>query len=472
MYQYRLIFLFMNRFPIILLTIALASCNHQTAPITTTTETQLLSTTSHNVSSYDLAPTRSSSDSNTELELQSESLSNSPDSYSRYQGNQYNPYSNHAQAKTLKIEQIVNRYPHDPYAFTEGLQYEDGLLYESTGLNGRSSVRKVNIDTGRPVQNRKMTLPNAFGEGLTVLNGRVYQITYKEGKAFVYDKNLNSLQTFSYSGEGWGLTNDNTSLIMSNGSSTLYWRNPHNFAIEKQLRVTDNGKEVSGLNELEYVNGQIYANIFPTPRIARIDAQTGQVTGWLDVSGLRRESNNANNIRAVSNGIAYNADKGTFFLTGKYWSTVFEVKLSDFSAPINTPTPIIPTPVTPPVPQPVPVTPPPAPKPIPAPSHNSYTDTSYIPGLSHKVLPSMDGFAYSGGRLSGQINGPQGTNFNLYLYQRPANSRQWKMVAKSVQPGSQDRIDYQAPRGNYIYRWQVHTSERQGGEISFQEQRQ
>ncbi len=228
--------------------------------------------------------------------------------------------------------QVVARYPHDTDAFTEGLQYLNGTLYESTGLEGQSSLRRVQLASGKLLAQR--SLPRVFGEGLTVLNKVVYQLTWQDQVALMYAANtLKPLGQQHYSGEGWGLTNDGVRLIMSNGSATLTWRDPNTFAVTRTVSVTANGVPVTNLNELEYVGGQVYANIWLTNRIARIDPQTGRVTAWIDVSALTREVQAATIQKGqtpdgndVANGIAYNQDKGTFLLTGKRWPTVFEVK--------------------------------------------------------------------------------------------------------------------------------------------------
>lgn len=207
-------------------------------------------------------------------------------------------------------------------------------LYESTGLNGKSTLRKTDLTTGI-TQQRPIGLSGAFGEGLTVLNNKVYQLTYTEGKIIEYDADtLNTSGQFSYSGEGWGLTNDGQSLIMSNGSSTLYWRDPVTFAITKKLTIYEGWQAVTKINELEYVNGQIYANIFSSNRVARIDAATGRVNAWIDISALAKEAKATAlqkgyrfTTNDVANGIAYNSATQTFYLTGKNWPTLFEVTI-------------------------------------------------------------------------------------------------------------------------------------------------
>ena len=235
---------------------------------------------------------------------------------------------------TLKLR-VLNRYPHDAAAFTEGFELSGDTLFESTGLVGLSSVRRIDLATGEVSKRREPPSDKVFSEGLTVLDGVLYQLTWQAGLAYLYDpQTLDSMGQLSYQGEGWGLTNDGQQLIMSNGSSTLLWRSPETFAVTRKVRVTAQGAEVNNLNELEYVNGNIYANIWLTNKIARIDPESGKVTAWLDVSALTREAQTAAEQSGevlgfddVPNGIAYNAAKGTLLLTGKRWPLVFEVAL-------------------------------------------------------------------------------------------------------------------------------------------------
>jgi glutamine cyclotransferase len=223
--------------------------------------------------------------------------------------------------------QIVKIYPHDPNAFTQGLVFENGFLYEGTGIYGQSTLRRVDLDTGQILQ--MYNLPSKyFGEGITIFKDRIYQLTYKSQIGFVYDKsNLKLLQSFNYSTEGWGITHDGKNLIMSDGSSTLYLWDPETFQQTGSIiKVHDNDVPVSGLNELEYVKGQIFANVWPTERIAIISPQTGQVTGWIYMQGLlnRQEFNKPVD---VLNGIAYDAVGDRLFVTGKFWPTLFEMKI-------------------------------------------------------------------------------------------------------------------------------------------------
>ncbi|AIZ46578.1 glutamine cyclotransferase [Deinococcus radiopugnans] len=231
---------------------------------------------------------------------------------------------------------IVNRYPHDRAAFTEGLQYlGDGTYIESTGLVGESGVRRVELKTGKVLGRIATPLPTAFGEGVTVLGGLAYHLTWQDGLAFAFDMTtMKEVGRYRYSGEGWGLTTNGRDLIMSNGTPTLVWRDPKTFAAKRSVTVTDGGQPVKNLNELEYVGGSVYANIWLTDRIARIDPQTGKVTAWIDVSALTREASASAaklgkplTFDDIPNGIAYVPERGTLLLTGKRWGTVFEVKV-------------------------------------------------------------------------------------------------------------------------------------------------
>lgn len=220
---------------------------------------------------------------------------------------------------------VVRRWPHDPAAFTEGLEYHDGSLLESTGTEGQSYLRLSDLATGRVL--RTVPLDKAyFGEGSTIFGGKAYQLTWKSQKGFIYDAaTFRPLGTFTYAGEGWGLTHDSTSLIMSNGTSELHYLDPKTLKVTRTLPVTDNGRPVDKLNELEIVKGQIYANVWTTDQIARIDPQTGRVTGWIDLTGLLAASERQPPVD-VLNGIAYDAKGDRLFVTGKYWPAIFEVR--------------------------------------------------------------------------------------------------------------------------------------------------
>ncbi len=220
---------------------------------------------------------------------------------------------------------IVNTYPHDPTAFTEGLVYENGALYESTGLVGDSSLRNVALETGAVLQ--KVSLgDDFFGEGITIFGDRIILLTWQSQTGFVYDRvSFNVTEEFSYRGEGWGITYDGNRLIVSNGSSTLSFMDPFTFEVVGTVRVWNGSVPVSNLNELEYVNGDVYANVWHQDRIAIIDIQTGQVKGWIDLAGLSNAS--SGDFEDVLNGIAYDATNDRLFVTGKRWAQLFEIKL-------------------------------------------------------------------------------------------------------------------------------------------------
>ena len=220
---------------------------------------------------------------------------------------------------------IVHAYPHDPDAFTEGLEYHDGFLYESTGLNGRSSIRKVKLETGEVLQNRNIS-KDYFGEGITFWRDNLFELTWSSEIAFVYDaKTFTSKTSFNYKGEGWALTHNADSLIMSDGTAELRFLDPVTFKERRRVTVTDGGVPIKYVNELEWVKGEIFANIYTTDYIARIDPASGRVTGWIDVRGMLPGQNNGN---TVPNGIAYDAAHDRLFVTGKNWAKLFEITLS------------------------------------------------------------------------------------------------------------------------------------------------
>lgn len=221
---------------------------------------------------------------------------------------------------------IIHVYPHDPTAFTQGLIYLNGSLYESTGLNGKSSLRKVDLETGAVLQRHDLP-PDLFGEGLTNWGSALLQLTWKAHTGFVYDRrSFSLLRTFHYDGEGWGLTQDGVHIILSDGSSSLRFLDPQTFQKVKRIVVSDNGIEVHDINELEYIHGEIYANIWQTDLIAMISPKDGHVAGWIDLSGLRPASVRANS-DAVLNGIAFDATHNRLFVTGKLWPKLFEIRL-------------------------------------------------------------------------------------------------------------------------------------------------
>jgi glutamine cyclotransferase len=221
---------------------------------------------------------------------------------------------------------ILHAYPHDPRAFTQGLLYSDGHLYESTGLEGRSSLRMVDLTTGHVLQS--VPVPNQyFAEGLAAWGSTLIQLTWQSHIAFVYDRfSFRLLRTLPFDGEGWGLTEDGKHLILSDGSADLKFLDPDTLHVVRQIRVTDHGAPVTQLNELEYIRGQIYANIWHADRIARIAPQTGKVLGWIDLAGLL-PANQRSDPEAVLNGIAYDAARGRLFVTGKLWPQLFEIKV-------------------------------------------------------------------------------------------------------------------------------------------------
>lgn len=222
---------------------------------------------------------------------------------------------------------VTKTYPHDRAAFTQGLEYCDGFLYEGTGLAGRSSVRKVQIDTGRVLQ--KFDLPQPFfGEGITVLDGRIFQLTYTSQTGFVYDKSsFKVLKSFSYSGEGWGMTNDGKQIYMSDGTAQIRIWDPATLKEVRRITVKDGARPVTQLNELEFVRGELFANVWHEDRIARISPKEGTVLGWIDLAGLLPKADRPTDPEAVLNGIAYDASGDRLFVTGKLWPKIFEIKL-------------------------------------------------------------------------------------------------------------------------------------------------
>lgn len=222
--------------------------------------------------------------------------------------------------------QVVNAYPHDTGAFTQGLIFVDGKLYEGTGQEGRSSLRQVELQSGRVLKKVDVPVP-FFGEGITLLNGKIYQLTWQHQTGFIYNaQTLEKTGEFPYTGEGWGITNDGHSLIISDGSNRLKFLDPDSFRVTKTIAVTDGATPVKQLNELEYVNGEIYANIWHDQRIVTIDPQNGRVTGWIDLTGLLQPGA-VSDEEAVLNGIAYDQASGRLFVTGKLWPQLFEIKI-------------------------------------------------------------------------------------------------------------------------------------------------
>lgn len=232
-----------------------------------------------------------------------------------------------AQSAPVHSYKIVKAYPHDPTAFTEGLEFHAGALWESTGLNGSSSIRKVDLATGKLLENHPLSTLY-FGEGITLFGDRLYQLTYTSGIAFVYDpKTFKQIESFHYSGEGWALTHDSKHLIMDDGSSALRFLDPATFHEDSRLVVREGTRPITNLNELELIEGEIWANIWTKEIVARIDPRSGQVNSWVDFTGLRREAGCGEDCD-VLNGIAYDATRKRIFVTGKHWPKLFEIQVA------------------------------------------------------------------------------------------------------------------------------------------------
>lgn len=222
------------------------------------------------------------------------------------------------------IPKIINKYPHDKAAYTQGLVYYGGYLYESTGLYGKSSLRKVEITTGKVLQSIPLQV-QYFGEGIAILNDKIYQLTWENKKAFVYDlKTFKLLKEYTYPTEGWGITTDGKQLIVSDGSNFLTFYDPDNFNITNTVMIKQGNKSLYNINEMEYLDGLVYANVYMTDSIVIINSNNGDVVGFIDISLLRQNLDDPVSAE-VSNGIAYNPDTKTFYLTGKNWSNLFEV---------------------------------------------------------------------------------------------------------------------------------------------------
>jgi glutaminyl-peptide cyclotransferase len=223
--------------------------------------------------------------------------------------------------------QIVNVYPHSSLAFTQGLVYDGGVLYEGTGLYGQSTLRRVELETGRVLQQTNLQ-SNLFGEGVAIWKDRIIQLTWLSGLGLVYGKeNLTGIGNFSYRTEGWGIASDGKKLIMSDGTEMLHILDPESFVETGQIMVTSNGTPLKGLNELEYIKGQIYANVWPTNWIVIISPESGEVNGIIDLQGILQENDNQGSEVGVLNGIAYDAREDRLFVTGKLWPKLFEIKL-------------------------------------------------------------------------------------------------------------------------------------------------
>ncbi len=220
---------------------------------------------------------------------------------------------------------VIRAYPHDPAAFTQGLAWADGFLYEGTGLEGRSSLRKVDLKTGRVLKIRCLAKGH-FGEGIALCGDRLVQLTWQSRVGFVYDRDFRQTGRFTYSGEGWGIACDGLRLVMSDGTATLRRLDARTFKPVGQVTVTDRGRPVARLNEIEFVRGELFANVWGTDFIARIDPESGRVLGWIDLRGLSGMLGASAEID-VLNGIAYDGRGGRLFVTGKFWPKLFEIRL-------------------------------------------------------------------------------------------------------------------------------------------------
>lgn len=221
---------------------------------------------------------------------------------------------------------VINSFPHDPEAFTQGLVFQNGTLFEGTGLYGKSTLRQVELETGVVLHSLSLA-SQYFGEGITIYQDRVIQLTWRSNTGFVYDKDsFQLLQTFRYPTEGWGITHDGVRLIVSDGTSTLYFLDPVTFEEIGRIEVHDQDGPVSRLNELEYVRGEVFANVWYTDRIARINPHTGRVTGWINLKGLLGSEEGVESA-GVLNGIAYDSENGRLFVTGKRWPKLLEIRL-------------------------------------------------------------------------------------------------------------------------------------------------
>lgn len=228
--------------------------------------------------------------------------------------------------------EVLARFPHDTSAYTQGLLYHDGVLYESTGRYGVSELRRVELESGRVLQ--RVRLPDdRFGEGLALLDGRLFQLTWESGVGYVYDvETLALVDSFTYTGEGWGLTTDGESLIMSDGSDTIRFLDPQTFETVRTVAIRDNGAPLKDINELEYIGGVLYANIYRTDWIVRIDPETGNVLNWTNMRGLL-STRERTPYTDVLNGIAYDTANDRLFVTGKLWPTLFHVRLTSGVTP-------------------------------------------------------------------------------------------------------------------------------------------
>jgi glutamine cyclotransferase len=234
--------------------------------------------------------------------------------------------ANRSEAVSRYGYEVINTWPHDTGAYTQGLLFHDGQLIESTGQQGRSSLRRVELNTGNILQRVGVPAPY-FAEGLTLFKGKLFQLTWEHQRGFIYDPaTFDKTGEFSYSGEGWGLTNDGESLILSDGTNRLRFLDPNTFQVKRTISVRDGSKAITDLNELEYVHGEVYANVWHSNSIARIDPQSGRVIGWIDLSSLLKPGE-VSNEEAVLNGIAWDEAGDRIFVTGKLWPKLFEIQL-------------------------------------------------------------------------------------------------------------------------------------------------
>jgi glutamine cyclotransferase len=231
-----------------------------------------------------------------------------------------------AKAAPVAGYKVVATYPHSTESYTEGLFYLDGLFYEGTGLEGHSQVMAIKPETGKPLQ--QLDLPQQyFGEGIVNWGANLYEWTWQSHICFVYDRfSLRPVKQFTYTGEGWGMTRDAKEIITSDGTATLRFRDPNSFKETRHIVVKDGSSTIDRLNELEYIKGEIFANVWHTDRIARISPQNGHVIGWIDLTGLLPDSEKVNG-ESVLNGIAYDAPHDRLFVMGKQWPTIFEIKI-------------------------------------------------------------------------------------------------------------------------------------------------
>lgn len=231
---------------------------------------------------------------------------------------------------------LINIYPHDTSSYTQGLIWHKGFLYESTGEYNKSRLRKVDIKTGKNIQEIRLSDPSFFGEGITIFDNKIYQLTWQNNRVFVYDLNtMQKINELKWPYEGWGITHNKTNLIISTGSSNLYFVSPSDFKIIKTVCVTDNYGPVSNLNEIEYINGYVYANKYLTDDILKINPETGVVEGLLNTQGILEKSGIQLDFQKYStssgnvlNGIAYDSTKNCLYITGKLWPFLFEIKLN------------------------------------------------------------------------------------------------------------------------------------------------